>query len=74
MRVGAGEGSAGDDAGADYVLGMGKLDLARHIGSRREVGDGGLGKRNAEPRQLLAPSRRRSGGKVGQERDDREAS
>ena len=33
-------GTAGDDAGADHVLGMRHLELAGHVGAGRDAGDG----------------------------------
>ena len=56
--LGAGIRAAGDDAGADDVLGVGHLDLARHVGARGETRDGGGGRVGAELRQLI---RRRRG-------------
>ena len=59
--LGAGEGPAGDDAGADDVLRMGDLDLPRHVGAGGEPRDRGGVEVGAELGQRLRPRRRPRG-------------
>ena len=54
--LGAGEGTAGDDAGADDVLGVRQLDLPCHVGAGGEARDRGCAKCDAQLRQRFRRS------------------